>query len=306
MASERFDQACGKDLPLVSVIIPTYNGSRFLAETIESALAQTYPHKEILVVDDGSTDDTRAVVSRYEGSVRYVYQANAGTAAARNTGIRAASGSLIALLDHDDRWLPHKLERQVPYFLEDPEVGLCHTGGRVVDAHDGHVTSEYLPRPVLDVHDLMRWCVVGCATTMFPRAVVEEVGTFDPEVSGADDWDMWIRIALDHKVVGCLEILVEIREHEGNQGKRIERMFSIVRRVVEKHPSVHPGCRLCAEAHREARRRLLDDYYAKTAAQAVRAWRHGRYVDGVRLRLQAIARNPAALKRLAGRHRVKG
>ena len=115
--------ADGGGLPLVSVVIPTFNGARFLAQTIESVLAQTYPRLEVLVVDDGSTDETPAIAASYAPRVSYLHQANAGTAAARNTGITQASGAFIALLDHDDLWEPRKLERQLPLFATDPQIG---------------------------------------------------------------------------------------------------------------------------------------------------------------------------------------
>jgi glycosyltransferase involved in cell wall biosynthesis len=115
--------------PLVSVVIAAYNGAQYLPEAIDSALAQTYPKVEVIVVDDGSTDSTAEVVGAYGARVRYLYQQNAGTAAARNTGIQSAQGELIALLDQDDRWLPEKLARQVPLFFDEPRVGLVHSGG---------------------------------------------------------------------------------------------------------------------------------------------------------------------------------
>src|SRR5690242_14976762 len=115
--------------PSVSVIIPTYNRARFVGEAVASALAQTLPPLEVIVVDDGSTDDTADVVARLnDPRVVYLRQENAGPATARNTGVEAARGDLIALLDSDDRWLPRKLELQVPLFEGDGKIGLVYGG----------------------------------------------------------------------------------------------------------------------------------------------------------------------------------
>lgn len=286
------------EMPRVSVVIAAYNGAAFLREAIDSALAQTYPNVEVIVVDDGSKDQSGAIATSYGDQIRYYYQKNAGTAAARNTGIRIATGDLIALLDQDDRWLPHKLERQVPLFRAEPNVGLVHSGGRVFDSATGETTSTYSPKVSLDVHDILEWCVVGCATTVFPRRLVMELGMFDPTVPGADDWDMWIRIAAVSKVVGCPEVLVEIREHGGNQGKNAERMFRIAARVAAKHRNLHPNCKQCRTASAGARRRVRDDYYAKACAAARRALDEKRYREAVGLRVRALLRCPMVLGRL--------
>ena len=132
--------------PTVSVIIPTYNRAPFVGEAIESALAQTRPPLEVVVVDDGSTDDTADRVAHYGDRVVYVRQTNAGPATARNTGIGHARGDLIALLDSDDRWLPQKLEWQVPLF-DDPEVGMVHAGFRCFGSPAALATPHRRPLP---------------------------------------------------------------------------------------------------------------------------------------------------------------
>src|SRR5690242_71279 len=114
--------------PEVTVVIPSYNGARYLGEAIESVLAQTHPSVETIVVDDGSVDGTTALVSSYGDRVRGIRQENRGLAAARNSGIRAAAGTYVAFLDHDDRYLPEKTARQVAVFEARPDVGLVHTG----------------------------------------------------------------------------------------------------------------------------------------------------------------------------------
>src|SRR5215831_9468158 len=117
-----------RPVPIVSVVIPTYNNARFLPEALDSLLGQTYRDFELIVVDDGSTDDTLEVLKPYRHLIRYVRKENGGPASARNLGIRHASGELIAFQDADDIWLPDKLQLQVDYLREHPEVGLVFSG----------------------------------------------------------------------------------------------------------------------------------------------------------------------------------
>ena len=119
----------------VSIIIPLYNGNKYIYETILSVFEQTYSYYEIIIVDDGSIDDSYALIEKWvkDGRVKYHYQKNRGVAEARNTGIRVSSGELIALLDQDDRWLPNKLSLQVEYLQKHPSVGLVHSDIRFIN-----------------------------------------------------------------------------------------------------------------------------------------------------------------------------
>src|SRR5262245_49416395 len=128
------DEGDGRGEPgLVSVIIPSYNRAYIVGQAIESVLRQTYRPLEVVVVDDGSSDNTRAVVEQYGPPVRYFRQANAGVSAARNAGFRQARGAFVALLDSDDRWLPWKLSAQVALLRRFPEVGMVWTDMAAVD-----------------------------------------------------------------------------------------------------------------------------------------------------------------------------
>jgi hypothetical protein len=130
---------------------------------------------------------------------------------------------------------------------------------------------------------------------------VLKIGLFDASLPGADDWDMWIRIAAWHRVVGCPDVLVEIREHDQNQGKNAERMYGIAARVVEKNSHPHAHCPQCRRAYGSARRRVREDYYVKACNAAAVALRKGKYREAFRLRLRAIWRNPTALGRIPTR-----
>ena len=135
--------------PLVSVIIPSYNAARYVAEAVASALAQTYQPLEIILINDGSTDDTEEVLLPYVGKMRYFYQPNRGLSATRNRAIALARGELIAFLDADDVWLPEKLARQVDCLTQNPRIGLVHTNYVRLYAD----TGMRLPRESPDLPD---------------------------------------------------------------------------------------------------------------------------------------------------------
>src|SRR4030042_587586 len=120
-------------MPKVSVIITTYNRVHFVCEAIDSVLNQTFKDFEIIVVDDGSTDNTKEALKRYSKNIFYIYQSNKGRSQARNTGLKVAKGDYIAFLDDDDIWVPHKLEKQVAFMDSNPNIGLVHTITEVID-----------------------------------------------------------------------------------------------------------------------------------------------------------------------------
>lgn len=262
---------------LVTALIPAYNCSEMLRSAIESALGQSYTNVEIIVVDDGSTDRTPEVCAEFKDKIRYVRRTNGGTPAARNTGLKAAAGTYVALLDQDDRWLPTKIEKQVSLIESTPSIGLVHTGGKVLDVATAAVTSTYTPAEELDYHDILAWCKVGCATALMRTKDVLACGGFDESLKGVDDWDMWIRLAWKKRIVGIREVLAEIREHSANQGHNYARMYPFVRRCVQKKREIHPNCRLCSQAIRFARKRIRLDYYVKASRHSKQLWHQGRF-----------------------------
>jgi glycosyltransferase involved in cell wall biosynthesis len=194
-------------IPHVSVIIPTYNRSRLLRLATESVLAQTYPNIEIIVVDDGSTDDTSTVVAQCaeRGQVTYIKQANQGVAAARNTGIRVASGEYLNFLDHDDLFAPTKIERQVHVLESRPEISLVHCRYDFID-EGGNFLSRV---GVLPEEELFRTLVCGCriwsGAPLLRRQCLDQVGMFDTRLAGVDEWDMWLRIARAGYQFACIQ-----------------------------------------------------------------------------------------------------
>ncbi len=183
--------------PRVSVIIPTYNRGWILEEAVDSVLAQTYTDFELIVVDDGSTDDTRALLQPYGQRIAYVHQDNQGVSAARNTGLRLARGELIALLDSDDLWKPAKLARQVAFFDAHPDAQICQTEevwirrGRRVNPKNRHrKPSGWIFEPSLAL------CLVSPSAVMLRRGLMDAMGGFDVSLPACEDYDLWLRISL--------------------------------------------------------------------------------------------------------------
>lgn len=188
-------------VPRISIIIPAYNCAQFLPETLESVFSQNYEAYEIIVVDDGSTDDLVTVLRPYTDKVRYVKQPNAGSAAARNTGLELAQGEYIVFLDADDLLLPGKLRQQVATLILKPHLGLVHSGWLFID-ETGKVMGEESPwhdAPVLDLETWLRRKPIRMGAMMFRRLWLESVGGLDPDLRQSHDVDLIFRMALN----GC-------------------------------------------------------------------------------------------------------
>lgn len=206
--------------PQVSVIIPAYNGERYVQQAIASVLHQTYRDCEIIVIDDGSTDSTRQVVQQYGDKLRYLYQDNQGVAAARDRGVLEAKGKLIAFLDQDDFFLPDKLAAQVACFeTHSSLVGIVHSGWRIVN-QQGEAISDIEPwygLPDLNLRAWVLWKPVFLGAMMFRRDWLEFAGGFNPRYHQTDDVDLVLRLAL----MGCEaawvpQTTVCYRQHESN------------------------------------------------------------------------------------------
>jgi|GEM_PF-489470 len=233
--------------PMVTALVPVYNTERYLAEAIESALAQTLPNVEIVVVDDGSTDASGAIADRYAAAhpdrVRVIHQANQGLPLARNAAIAAARGRYLALLDADDVWLPGHLAACVAVLERDPTVGLVHADAEDIDA-DGRPLPvvEQAPRWTRDAADpyaavLLRRQHIVCPTAVFRRSVVDNVGPFDPAFNrlGCEDRDLWLRIAEVSNVVYIEGVHARYRIHGANMSANSERMWRARKLLVDKY-----------------------------------------------------------------------
>jgi cellulose synthase/poly-beta-1,6-N-acetylglucosamine synthase-like glycosyltransferase len=203
--------------PLVSVVIPCFNQAQFLSDAIESVLAQTYGRVELIVVDDGSSDNTAAVAGRF-GEVVYRWQENAGPPSARNNGLRESRGELIAFLDSDDRLLPEALEVGVSALQANPEcaaaVGACRNidaGGRPLDvpAQPLVLKDHYLA--------LLKSCfILSGSSVLFRRSALHEIDGFDRGLALGDDYDLYLRTARLHPICCHGRVVTEYRRHSGS------------------------------------------------------------------------------------------
>lgn len=195
--------------PLVSVIIPTFNRAHCVGEAIASVLAQTYPHLELIVVDDGSLDQTSTVVSAFAHRLRYLPQEHGGVSAARNYGVAASHGALVAFLDSDDRWLPGKVAAQVALLQAHPEIRACYTdeiwirhGVRVNQRVIHHKYSGWVFLPSLSR------CIISPSSIMMQRSLWEELGGFDESLPACEDYDLWLRLSVREPVLLLPERLI--------------------------------------------------------------------------------------------------
>ena len=204
--------------PVVSVVVPLYNARDVIRDTIESLFAQTYPHYEAVVVDDGSTDGSGEVVHEYGDRVRYIFQRNGGVACARNRGIAAARGRYIALLDHDDLWGREKLAKQVSMLDSQPEIGMVVTDVTHIDRAGRPMNQAgpaYQPH-----HEFARLFVQGFvptpSATLIRKDLLEAVGGFDEQFNsaGMDDHELWTRISAATTIAGISEPLTFHRNRE--------------------------------------------------------------------------------------------
>jgi len=187
--------------PRVSVVIPTYNRGWIVNDAVDSVLNQAFQQYELIVVDDGSTDDTKAILREYGDRIRVIRQANRGVSAARNRGIRAAKAPLIAFLDSDDVWLADKLSVQVAFFDNHPAAAVCQTeetwirnGVRVNPGKRHRKRSGMIFEPSLAL------CLVSPSAVMLRKDLFETIGLFDESLPACEDYDLWLRISLTHMI----------------------------------------------------------------------------------------------------------
>lgn len=208
---------------MISIVIPTYNRAKRLAESVESVREQTYRDWDLIVVDDGSTDETADVVRGFgDARIKYIRQENRGVSAARNVGIRCSAGELVTFLDSDDRWEPRKLEVQHEFMNTNPDVHICQVeeiwirNGRRVNPKKKHEKpSGWIFRQCLPL------CVVSPSAVMLRRGVFDKVGFFDEDLPACEDYDLWLRASLLYEIVTIPQPLtIKIGGHEDQLSKQ--------------------------------------------------------------------------------------
>jgi len=205
-----------KTMPKITIIIPAYNSAAFIGEALRSVFNQTYTDFEVVIVNDGSTDDIRGALEPYIDRVRYFRQENQGPAQARNRAIEEAGGEYIAFLDADDLWEPEKLAKQIREFERNPELGMIITENSLFDERGifRHTVGkrEYLMKGDIPQNIFLKSGVVT-PTVMVRREVLDQVGVFEQQLRIAEDDNLWIRIAANYPVALIDEPLVKVRDH---------------------------------------------------------------------------------------------
>lgn len=265
--------------PLVTVVIPCFNHAAYLAEAVESVLAQSYSQVEIVVVDDGSTDGSATVAAQFP-TVILVRQPNAGLSAARNAGIRASSGDLLTFLDADDRLLPDAIQTGVERLTAHPEWAFVSGAYRDIDAAgmparpwphvcpDGDHYLGLLRAPYIAMH----------ATVLFRRNALEQAGGYDVSLRACEDYDLYLRVARRWPV-GChCQVVAEYRQHGENMTRDAARMLQAVMQVMRREAEYAAQDQSVAVAHQEGVR-FWRAYYGRRLARELgvalvgRQWR---------------------------------
>lgn len=255
----------------VTILMPVYKGERFVTRAIESVLVQSHSNIELIIVNDGSPDNSADAIRPYlaDPRVKYIEQQNAGVAAARNTALQHATGAYIGLCDQDDEWLPHKAEKQVAYLEAHPEAGLVHGDVDYIDEAGQPLPHEpcfpaavfgrcfprmYMGNPVMAV------------AAMFRRSVIDSVGDFDPAIKYADDYDLWLRIAAHHDVGYIDEPVARYRWHAENNSHHQVAIREYTLRVLRKSERELPDA--CAHVPRNDRKLRYCRMYEQMAFHA--------------------------------------
>ncbi len=228
----------------VSVIIPSFNNADFLPECIESALSQDYSNKEIIVIDDGSTDNTKALLSQYANKVNFIYKQNGGPASARNFGIRHSCGEYVAFLDADDIWFSNKLSAQIEYMKAHKEIGLCFTNFTFRQDTEELRYSE-INRMLNSknlFNELLKGNFINTSTVILRRELLDISGTFDedPRLISVEDYNLWLRLSRICKFGFLKEVLVIRRNHPKSLSYNFEKMYKADLYNFEKIMSEFP------------------------------------------------------------------
>jgi glycosyltransferase involved in cell wall biosynthesis len=208
--------------PLVSINLCCYNSERYLEETLESVFAQTFQDWQLVIIDDGSSDSTATIIRKHacqRDNITVRSQANAGLAVSRNRALELSTGKYTALIDHDDVWMPDKLEHQVRQLESDDHLGLSYTSALVIDG-EGRILRPYIRREVIAEGEVWKQLFLGdfiaCSSVLIRREAIDRVGAFRPELRITEEYDLFLRIA-EKYAIGRIDLpLVKLRMHSAN------------------------------------------------------------------------------------------
>ena len=277
-------------MPKVSVLIATFNCAKYIAEAIDSVLDQTYTDYEIIIVDDGSTDDTKSIIKTYldknADKIKYYYQENQGLACARNVAIKYSKGKYIAFLDADDKWLPPRLEIGVAILDNEPDIGLVHSNDIKIDEngsllkgytkHKKHL-SGYISEDLL-----LRKIHIQGGTVLFRRKCLDKVGLLDPYLTylGAEDRDLWYRISKEFKVKYVDRQLAYYRIRKDSLSRNTTNMLKARYYIVNKYYPSNRGKKVL-------RKRMLSAIHIEIADSLY--WFSKKFGKAIEEYLKAIA-----------------
>jgi len=240
--------------PLISIIIPTYNRANLLVKAIKSVFSQTYKNFELIIVNDGSTDNTKQIIDNFKkqtNKIKYIWEINSGTAKAKNTGIKNTEGKYIAFLDSDDEWLPKKLEKQLELFKKSTNSNLGFVGCNtfIIDKKNNKKLIYKIPKYKNIFYALLiNNFICSCSSVMVKKSVLDKIDFFDENLKIGEDWDMWIRIAQKYNFDFVNEPLLKYNIHSGNlssafaiekKEKNIQSIFDKYKEYFENNPKLY-------------------------------------------------------------------
>ncbi len=254
-------------MPKVSIIIPVYNGEKYIKKTLSSVFNQSFKGFEVITIDDGSQDKTKEILKTYGKKIRYIHQKNKGTAAARNTGIKAAKGKYIAFLDQDDLWLPQKLAEQVKILDKKPKVGLVFCGsfllneGRLI----GFFHSILGINSAISAKDIFNQLVkenfIPTLTVLLRKEAFDKLGFLKEDFVGTDDHEMWLRVAeYGYRFEAVRKNLAIYRIHPEAQSRKFKNMYQNTAKIYDQLLKRPDFSRTEKRKIRQAKKRIYLNY----------------------------------------------
>jgi glycosyltransferase involved in cell wall biosynthesis len=283
-------------MPLVSVIIPIYNGEKTIKETIESVLNQSFTDFELIVINDGSIDKTLAVLETIDDSRLKVFSfPNAGVSVSRNRGLEQAKGEFISFLDADDLWTPDKLETQLKALQENPQAAVAYSWSDWVDESGeflragGHITANGKVYEQLLVRDFIE----SGSNPLIRKQALDEVGNFDPSVTPAEDWDMWLRLAARYEFIAVPYPQILYRVYPTSASFNVWKMEAGSLKVIERNLAQLP------DNSQHLKRETLGSRYKYLTFKALEGnLERQKGLTAIRFLWQAIQYDPAMLGRV--------
>jgi glycosyltransferase involved in cell wall biosynthesis len=256
-------------MPLVSIVLPAHNPGNYIVPTIESVIAQSFKDWEIIVVDDGSTEDLSYLGDKFP-FIRLLREPNRGASIARNLAILASTGEFIAYLDADDLWAPTKLQRQMDLLAADPALGMCHTRWDAIDSA-GTRTREGNARPIESYVDLLQGCDICTSSVLLRKSALSVSGLFDPFYKIAHDYEMWLKISRHYKIGFLPSCETLYRIHDTNITRGFQTLYRELVTLLGVHAAVarNEGNTVALHAIEIALKRYRSNYGA-TAFQKCR------------------------------------